>query len=178
LFGKVTMLQWLGGIVIAFLTTLGAGGAALYHHVTGLRTDLEIVKRDTADLITRTKAVQSQLDRSVAAGAPVLDTLKRIETRLAVAPPNPGATILSLNAAETDLLKTAFLPVMAKWSNFVDARYTPGDPIKTPDLQPIPDAVWQKVPAVKGLQFTFDEKRNLLLVSSQGTRVLAVIPPG
>lgn len=181
LFGKVNMLIWGGGGLAALLVALAGGGFTVYREldreIAALRTEVALVKRDTSETLIRVKAIEQASSQARAADAEIQGAIRRIETRLSSANPSaPG--ILTLNTADmklvADVLAAAakdFKPTLAFDFPLI------GDLVKAERSDPIPDALLQKVPQLKGLRYTVDAKHNIVLLAGSNNRVVGVVPP-
>jgi hypothetical protein len=98
------------------------------------------------------------------------NTLSRIDKRLAEAQQLPA---LALTAEQFELLHTVlkFDPELAYKGIGRQGDILPPDA----KLFDYPSVVTDKIPALKGTQYTFDMKQQILIVSSADRRIIAVV---
>jgi hypothetical protein len=157
--GSVDILKSMTFVVIGFLGTIVAGGIGLFVQINGVRTEL-------SQKIDKLEGAVAELRGGQTAAS---GTLSRIEKRLAETQQPP---LLALTAEQVELLHSAlkFDPNLA-----YKGIGQPGALLPDVKLYDYPSGVADKIPALKGTQYTFDMKEQILIVSTADRRIVAVV---
>jgi hypothetical protein len=177
--GKISILMWGGGSIAAILVAIVGGGIAIYYELSQLRTDVALVRRDTASALERLSRLEQAADAARSAQHEVKSSLGRIEGRLALVggrPPVPRETDI-IAALDMKLVRDLFAFTATDVMLPAKSDYAVGANIEGAELKPIPEAIWSKIPILKGLRSTLDGDKNIILVSGSSPRVIGIVPP-
>jgi hypothetical protein len=144
-----------------------AGGFALFVQINGVTTEVNKVRTELTARLDKLENAVADLKggQTTANGA-----LSRIERRLAET--QQATPPLGLTADQIALLHQ-YLKLDPNLAYSGIGRQ--GDVLQDAKLYDYPSGVVDKIPALKGTQYTFDIKGQILIVSSADRRIVAVV---
>ena len=168
--GSVDVLKTQSYTVIGFLVAIVGGGIFLLVQINNVRNELlEKIDSVRTELSQKIDKLQGAVTTLGGGQSSANETLSRIEKRLTE---TQQPRLLALTAEQVELLHSAlkFEPDLA-----YKGIGQPGAFLPDTKLYDYPSGLADKIPELKDTQYTFDMKKQILIVSTVDRRIVAVV---
>lgn len=173
-------------VTFGILGLLGLIVALLYYQLYNLKGDLRsevtVAKDHARDMNEKLASLESAVSQIRQDQSSAGSALARLESQISAipqsSPPNSGPAPAPNNAwritpAENKLLRE-FLEKVNGLDPIVEAGYKVGDKIPTDKLRDFSVILTEKVPTLKKVRYTIDQRASIIIVSEE-ERVVAIL---
>lgn len=173
---QINLIQTLLWIVLGSLGAIFAGAIAIYVQVGEIKSALAVqdsklegISKRLATLEEGTRSRDARLLREIVGLGAKLDQRSL-----------PGIQPLNLADGEITFLRAYFkirAPTTAGVGNVVAAKYYSVGDVYSGETNRFPDDVAQKLPKLKGLNYTLDEHSGAMLITNAASAIVAIVRP-